>query len=76
MNCARIGILGTATEIAFLAIFSATFHKSFYQFQYSTAIAEVNWPTLKTYITTKVVKNIFLTRHEIYNINSDCKLES
>ena len=24
----------------------------------------------------KVVKNAFLTRHETYNINSDCKLET
>jgi hypothetical protein len=26
------------------------------------------------YITFKVVKNVFLTRHEIYNINSDRKI--
>jgi len=25
-----------------------------------------------TLLETKVVKNIFLTRHEIYNINLDC----
>jgi hypothetical protein len=25
-------------------------------------------------IYCKVVKNAFLTRHEIYNINSDCKI--
>jgi hypothetical protein len=31
---------------------------------------------LKKSPTIKIVKNVFLTRHEKYNINSDCKNRS